>query len=85
MVERPAEAVGAASATTEPEDGIVTTEEELDASMTATSAVKAAIKRLTEHGHIVLLKSTQGERVCTGKEFQQAWGAAARLAGNPEA
>lgn len=51
----------------------------------STSAVKAAIARLAENGHIVLLKSPQGERVYTGREFQQAWDAAARLAGNPEA
>ncbi len=51
----------------------------------STSAVKAALKRLADAGHIVMLKSPQGERVYTGTDYARGWDAAARLAGNPNA
>lgn len=55
------------------------------AGVSSTSVVKSNLEQLAAGGHLVLRQTRRGLSIATGRDWCQAWDAAARLAGNPDA
>jgi SOS-response transcriptional repressor LexA len=55
------------------------------AGISSTSVVSSNLQALEADGHIVMERTPKGEQVYSGVDYCQAWNAAARLAGNPDA
>jgi len=68
------------------EAGHVTTRAIADATgLRSNSNVARQLEELAACGHIVMRRGPQGMVVARGRDWCQAWDAAARLAGNPDA
>jgi hypothetical protein len=55
------------------------------AGVSSTSVVASNLQALEAAGHLVMERTTAGEKVYSGADYCQAWNTAAALAGNPDA
>jgi len=67
-------------------DGNVTTRAIMRAAgISSTSVVAANLQALESAGHLIMERTTAGERPYSGRDYARGWDAAARMAGNEDA
>lgn len=67
------------------EQGAITVRQIADAAgVSSTSVVASNLQALEASGHLVMERTSAGERPYSGRDYARGWDLAARLAGNPD-